>query len=139
MPITPKNLINTVADQGRKVVSGATGLFRRNSNSSESTSPVAPTPASAPRAGGTKTGTPAAGTTRSQRAKASGTSARKPATASKAKTAAAKSQSSAAKTPGSARPKAGTSRSTAKPAGDGASVTSLAAKDTAPTAEQKSS
>jgi hypothetical protein len=122
MPITPKNVFSTIAEQGRKVVSGATGLFRHDAEVSKPTSPPVKTPAPAPRAGGTKTG-----------------AAPKP-TAAKAKTAAAKAKTSAATKPSSARPKAGTSRATPKPVGTGnGAVSSAATTDKTPVGEPKSS
>src|SRR3954471_14186643 len=76
MAITPKDLISGVVERGRKVVSGATGRFRRDDDDEPDTTPESPAPT--PRAGGTKTGASTPGTTRTQRTRAAGTSTRKP-------------------------------------------------------------
>src|SRR4051795_3143596 len=75
MAITPKDIIFGVVDRGRKVVSDATGRFRRDDDEPD-TPPESPAPT--PRAGGTKTGASTPGTTRTQRTRAAGTSTRKP-------------------------------------------------------------
>src|SRR3954470_20288399 len=75
----PKNIIFGVVDRGLNVVSGATGLLRRDDQDEASTSKTA-APKSAPkRAGGTKTGATTRGSKRTARAAASGASASKPA------------------------------------------------------------
>src|SRR3954464_7854050 len=74
----PKNIIFGVVDRGLNVVSGATGLLRRDDQDQASTSNTAARKSAPKRAGGTKTGT-TRGSKRTARAAASGTSARKPA------------------------------------------------------------
>src|SRR3954452_12286415 len=104
MAITPKDLISGV----RKVVSGATGRFRRDHDDEPATTPESPAPT--PRAGGTKTGASTPGTTRTQRTRAAGTSTRKPTP----KTAGGAPKAGAKGAPKSATAKAGTA-SKAKP------------------------
>src|SRR5690348_715571 len=104
MAITPKDLISGVVERGRKVVSDATGRFRRDHDDEPDTTPESPAPT--PRAGGTKTGASTPGTTRTQRTRAAGTSTRKPTpkTAGGAPKAGAKGAPKSA----TAKPKAGT-------------------------------
>src|SRR5215210_3504408 len=114
MAITPKDLISGVVERGRKVVSGATGRFRRDHDDEPATTPESPAPT--PRAGGTKTGASTPGTTRTQRTREAGTSTRKP--TPKAGTKGAPKSGTAAKpTAGTAaKPKAGTVSAAKSPA-----------------------
>src|SRR5215212_985050 len=79
MALSPKDIISGVVDRGRKVVSEATGLLRRVAPGTTPDSPATKTPGGK-RAGGSKTGAATPGTTRTERAAAAGTSARKPTT-----------------------------------------------------------
>src|SRR5215204_6351658 len=78
MALSPKDIISGVVDRGRKVVSEATGRFRRH-HEDETPATQTATPEAPTRAGGTKTGAPTPSSTRTARARAAGTSTRKPA------------------------------------------------------------
>jgi hypothetical protein len=91
MALTPKDILDTAIEQGRKVVKAGAGIGKRLRRE-EDDAEVAPTP-SASRAGGAKTGAATPGTTRTERARAAG--ARKPASkSSRAKSSAGKAGAS---------------------------------------------
>src|SRR4051794_22544547 len=104
---SPKDIISGVVDRGRKVASEAAGLLRRDhENKAPDTTETSEAPAGT-RAGGSKTGASTPGSTRTARAAAAGTSARKPAAKRKpAPKAGAKGapKSSTAKPSGTAAP-----------------------------------
>src|SRR3954451_1514365 len=129
MAITPKDIIFGVVDRGRKVVSDATGRFRRDDDQPD-TPPESPAPT--PRAGGTKTGASTPGTPRTQRTRAAGTSTRKP--TPKATGGAPKAGAKGA--PKSATAKAGTA-SKAKPRAGAAAKPKAGTASAAKTAASK--